>query len=925
MSDMSYPTKQESQFMNVQGGEKKVMKKILSVALSTAMAFSMFASVAFGETATTPQSKFDALAAKGILNGYPDGQAHLERDLTRAEFAKIVTKLFNLSEVSNKLSYKDKGYNAKNWAVPYIEAVTAANLMQGKDTVKGIFDYNGKVTVEEVATVLFRALKLEAPATTNNNASAWAKGYAQAVIDKGYIAATQNFKAKATRSLVVETAYAVATATTAPAVTSATATDPTHVYVTFADGKSTTVELTTALVQGVATSITFTYNGNSYTTSVTLAAPAVVSVTAPNAKQLVIKFNRAIDVDTLAVDGTLINDIVDVTALSNAPAVTPDGADVVLSADGTQATITFPELQYLKGQYTVVVSDDVKTTAGEKVPAYTTILPVADTTAPTLASVTSAAKSTTDKVYVTFSEPVKPSGIIAYVNGSAATVTKDTYNSYILTTGTLKSGSTYDVSLLNVTDYAGNVATPNPIKTTVTVTSDVAAPVVQSVTPVGDRYVTVTFNKKVTRESLVGSVRLLDSNGESKGVFTVITTDDGTSFKLRSPLSSLPNTGTFTGSILFGTGVKDTLGNTLGSTVSQPITFTKDSTAPTVVSATYNSNRSTLTVKFSEEVIVAPGKNLTVISSTTGVVSKTLQSANATLSSDKKSITFSGVSDLSGANTLRFDSGFVTDDSFAKNSLASTVVPVTFGSTDTSDSTRPTVSGVTYSPARTSTVAADIDVTFNVNDNSGLNIATILDINSYTLDSKALPSGSYVTLSSGTTAGGKGTTATVHIPKSAISESKEYNFIINGIADTAGNGVIAVSTPVYLRDRVSPTLSSAAVSSGDKTVLVVSFSEDVQDFNADDLIFKINDTVTTPIQANVKAVASGTDKGKFYFTFAKSATDNTARDLNANDVNSITVEVKANVDATDPKDKFTNSIKDIEGNAVVTGTVVTAK
>lgn len=67
--------------MNVQGGEKKVMKKILSVALSTAMAFSMFASVAFGDAAATPQQKFDALAAKGILNGYPDGQAHLEKIL----------------------------------------------------------------------------------------------------------------------------------------------------------------------------------------------------------------------------------------------------------------------------------------------------------------------------------------------------------------------------------------------------------------------------------------------------------------------------------------------------------------------------------------------------------------------------------------------------------------------------------------------------------------------------------------------------------------------------------------------------------------------------------------------------------------------------------------------------------------------------
>src|SRR5690349_9499574 len=98
MSNTSYPFKENSNVMNVQGGEKKVMKKILTVALSTAMAFSMFASVAFGDTAVTPQQKFDALAAKGIFNGYPDGSAHLEKEMTRAEFAKVITKLLGLKE-----------------------------------------------------------------------------------------------------------------------------------------------------------------------------------------------------------------------------------------------------------------------------------------------------------------------------------------------------------------------------------------------------------------------------------------------------------------------------------------------------------------------------------------------------------------------------------------------------------------------------------------------------------------------------------------------------------------------------------------------------------------------------------------------------------------------------------------------------------
>ncbi|WP_379157197.1 hypothetical protein [Paenibacillus sp. sgz5001063] len=930
MSNMSYPTKEETQFMNVQGGEKKVMKKILSVALSTAMAFSMFASVAFGETATTPQAKFDALAVKGILNGYPDGQAHLEKDLTRAEFAKIVTKLFGLTEVTGKLSYKDKGYTASNWAVPYIEAVTAANLMQGKDTVKGIFDYNGKVTVEEVAAVLFRALKLETPATTDNTASAWAKGYAQAVINAGLVAQTTNFKANATRSLVVETAYAVDQKSSVPTLTvaSAEAVSPTSVVVTFSDKTTQTVTLTTALVAGVETTINFKHLEKDYTAKVTLQAPKVVSVEAPNAKQLVVKFNRAVDADSLISDGVLLDDIVKVTPLSGALAVTPNGATTELNADGTAATITFSSLQYLKGQYTVIVSDDVKTTAGETVPAYTTLLTVADTTAPTLASVTSTAKATTTKVYVKFSEPVKTAGLIAYVNGSAASVapvtaTGGTYTEYVLTTGTLTSGQTYDVSLLNATDFAGNRANPNPIKTTVTVVSDVAAPVIKSVTPVGDRYVSVVFDKKITRDSLVGNVRLLDSNGESKGVFTVVTTADGTTFKLRSPLGSLPSTGTFTGSIVFGTSVKDTLGNILGTAVSQAVTFTKDSVAPTVTSAVYTTSRG-LVVKFSEAVIKGTSKEIKVINDATGVVTATLYSSAGAVSGDTVTFapTTAGLVGLTGSHSLRFDSGFVTDDSFATNALASVVVPVTFGSATNADTTGPSVTGVTYLPLRTDAAPADITFTFNVYDASGLNISSIRDINSYTLNSKALPSGAYVTLSAGTVAGGTSTTATVNIPKSTISESKEYDFVINGIADTAGNGAEAVATKAYLKDRVSPKLASAAVSSGDSTVLVVSFSEDVKSFDIGNLVFKINDKLVSPLQTGtITPVASGTDKGKVYFTFSKAlitgvATDTGAKDLNANDINTITVKVN---------DTITNTIVDLEGNVITTGTEVSGK
>lgn len=911
MSDMSYPTKEKSQFMNVQGGEKKVMKKILSVALSTAMAFSMFASVAFGETAkATPQQAFDALQVKGILNGYPDGQAHLEKDLTRAEFAKIVTKLFGLTEVKGKLSYKDKGYTATNWAVPYIEAVTAANLMQGKDTVKGLFDYNGKVTVEEVAAVLFRALKLETPATTDNSASAWAKGYAQAVINAGLVAQTTNFKANATRSLVVETAYAVDQLSVKPTLTvaSAEAVSPTSVVVTFSDKTTQTVTLTTALVEGVETTISFKHLEKDYTAKVTLAAPKVVSVAVPNAKQLVVTFNRAIDATTLASSGKLKAGVIKVIPLSNQSAVTTDGAEVSVNAAGTEATVTFPNLEFLKGQYTVVVSDSVKTAAGTAFASYSALLTAADTVAPTVASVTSAAKATTNKVYVKFSEPVKPAGIIASVNGVSATVTRETYDTFSLTAGTLTAGSTYDVSLLNVTDFAGNLATPNPIKTSVTVTSDTAAPAITSVTPVGDSAISVKFSKKVSFESLIGNVRLLSVYGDAQGTLVVDTKEDSDTIKFLVPAGfKLPDSGTFSGSLVFGATVRDTLGNTLGTPVTQSITLVKDAAAPTVASATFSSDKG-LVVTFSEDVAWVGGTP-TLIKDSTGLALTTANYSGQVV--DGAKVTFPNVTGLDGSYTLRLPAGLVTDLALAKNKSVATTITVTAAATTTNDSERPVVSAITYlEPTGTDT---EIIFTVSATDNVGLSIASLRDVNSYTLGSRALPTGAYtqVISSTGTATSPTAAVVEVRVPKTAISKTEPIEFIAFGVTDAAGNASIAKSIKPELKDRVKPTLDAAAVSTGDSSLLQLTFSEaiDPSTLNASDFTIVVNNLPTpATISGGTFIAGVGNDAGKFYVRLVGYP------DLNANNVNSISV--KVNVGAT---------IQDKAGNTIVDDKTVYAK
>ncbi|ASA24511.1 Ig-like domain-containing protein [Paenibacillus donghaensis] len=951
MSDMSYPTKEKSQFMNVQGGEKKVMKKILSVALSTAMAFSMFASVAFGATATEQQA-YDALKAKGVVEGYPGGAANLEKDLTRAEFAKIITKTFALTEITNKLSYNDKNYNAKMWARPYIEAVTAANLMQGKNTAKGLFDFNGKVTIEEVAKVLVIAQKLDVPTTTDNNASTWAKGYAQAIIDAGLATKDTNFKANASRGLVFSTIYGLDQKTQAPAITSAEAVSPTSVVVKFADKGELTVTLTTALVQGVETPVTFKYKDHDYTTKVTLQAPKVVSVTAPNSKQVVIKFNRPVDAESFTQTSdkgvtTLVYGAASIGNLSGAPVVNVDTASVVLTSEGTEAWLTFADNQYLKGQYTFILNDKVKTTSGETISAYTQLLPVNDVTAPTIASVTSTAKATTNKVHVKLSEPVKGTGtVIAYVNGQPATVAlRDNgaaLDELTLTTANnLESGKTYDVSLTNIVDFAGNYIAPNPTKTTVTVVSDVAAPTVSKVTVTGENSVEVVFNKKMDIATLHGNITLLNANGETRGAFQVKQGKDATTFNLTNFAINFPSSSTFAGTIVFGATIKDYLGNTVAASTTQPVTFTKDVTAPTVVSAVYA--KEGLLVKFSEKVsLVNSAGVIKIINDSTGY--PTTLTANV-VGTDGKQWRLTGATLGTGNYTLRLPAGIAVDQSQAKNGLVAVAYPVSITADTVVDSNKPVI---TAAPVVVTSEVYKTDqvVQFTVQDSSGLNIASVREYANYTWDGKALPVGSYVS----TDYNGSGSPTTpvvvsVNIPSSGINTNDSKEFVINGITDTSGNVIVPTPYQVALRDGVRPTLNTAAVASGDGTKLVIGFSEDVINIRPDgsDFLFTINGNieVASPNVVINTTPGVGSDKGKFYVTFKTQKgvfngadvlymdnnkdgaiqhnevvyTTDAAGDLklSANYIGSITVKVRD-----------TAQITDKSGNKVVVDTIVSA-
>ncbi|AOZ93223.1 S-layer homology domain-containing protein [Paenibacillus crassostreae] len=427
--------------MYAQGGEKKVMKKILSVALSTAMAFSMFASVAFADTAVSTQDKYDALKAKGIFSGYPDGTAGLENEMTRAEFAKVLTKVMGLKEVTDVHSYNDAGYdNAKNWAAPYIEAVTAAGVMQGQDLTKKLFNQKANVTVQELAEVLVKALDLEVPTTTDNTATEWAKGSVQAAINAGLLSKDLNFQANAKRSLLVESAF-----------------------------------LAEAKLNPVAP----------------IGATKVETASANNYKEVTVAFDGAVD----KASATNPNNYT-ITGLSFDGATLSEDAKSVKLRIAQTSGILDRQKDYTLNVKGVKASDLSKTISQE-----VKFSPV-DVTLPEVKEVVGLG---TKAFKVVFSEPVQQSSVVSTANfkidGKAVSgYVKYTYPNVAIVSTTLEIGA-HTLSVSNVEDYAGfKVA---PVTKDFTVAEDKEAPEITGIVTDDLSRVEITFNETVKSVSKI--------------------------------------------------------------------------------------------------------------------------------------------------------------------------------------------------------------------------------------------------------------------------------------------------------------------------------------------------------------------------------------------------------------------------------------
>ncbi|MDU0205674.1 S-layer homology domain-containing protein [Paenibacillus sp. MAH-36] len=242
---------------DIQGGEKKVMKKSLSVVLSTAMALSMFSSLAFAAKSSADftdlkdldaatKAKFDAMISAGIFDGVSDTTFGLKDEMNRAQFAKVAALITGI-EVNKDLktsSFSDvKADDAANgYALPYIEALKTAGITDGY--AEGQYNPAGKVTKEQLATFLVRVLGKDADAKgktgTDTTVSDWAQGYVALALELKLLptgdAGKFGGQSNATRDLLLTGAYEAKQQYVAPgkvSVTGAKATGAQQVTVTF--------------------------------------------------------------------------------------------------------------------------------------------------------------------------------------------------------------------------------------------------------------------------------------------------------------------------------------------------------------------------------------------------------------------------------------------------------------------------------------------------------------------------------------------------------------------------------------------------------------------------------------------------------------------------------------------------------------------
>ena len=129
----------------------------------------------------------EALSAKGIVQGFPDGAFQPNAPVTRAQFVKMLVLTLGLKPGTGGTTFADVPPTA--WFAPYVSAAVQARIVAG--VTPTTFAPNAPLTREQLAVLLARALKLRKLAVLPSAALAqiapWAVPGVEEAVAAGYI------------------------------------------------------------------------------------------------------------------------------------------------------------------------------------------------------------------------------------------------------------------------------------------------------------------------------------------------------------------------------------------------------------------------------------------------------------------------------------------------------------------------------------------------------------------------------------------------------------------------------------------------------------------------------------------------------------------------------------------------------------------
>ncbi|CAM3848065.1 hypothetical protein GCM10009865_53040 [Aeromicrobium ponti] len=633
---------------------KSYRKFVATAATATlvASAVAPAAAAGFSDVSDRYQEAVSYLVENGIANGVSETQFGVSQTIKRGDAAVMLAKALGLDgATAPDAGFSDVPSRAKG----AVNALKAAGYLNGKTATS--FGFEAELTRGELAIILTNAYEL--------------KG-------EGSLAFTDvsDRYADAVKALVTNK------------ITS---------------GKTATSFGTSDAVKRGDFAI-FLHKAD--TLEVDPATPEVVGVSAIDGKTVQLTFSAAVDADTLVdADG---NDVI--TVISGTDALAPGAITQELSADGK--TLTLKAASYFKGDYTVKVPFEiVKGANGGFLKAVNYKLNVNDKAAPVLSSAKSTIKSTADGIKVvtlTFNEDVasidnvKIAGLNYTPNvvGNTATVAVD-----------LDATKTYDITVVNAQDAAGNVKDVQVAPLNVSVDNTPAS--ITSVVAAGENKVKVTLDKALKDDTLAITGKV--------GTFVTNIVTDATV----NPKNAKEYTVTLNSSYLFKNGntdtvtltvakeaLVDTLGNVNTAEITKTVSVSKDVTAPGVSSVETTKANGKVTgfvVTYNEEVANLDNTKVAIVNSKGEILANGSVIATQEVSAtDAKKVVYTLVDGLK-ADKYSFDLGlgYVTDKSLASNKSAKYSFTV-----DVADVTAPVETSFTIAGATVlnNVVTVDYDV-----------------------------------------------------------------------------------------------------------------------------------------------------------------------------------------------------------------------